>query len=304
MSDDDLDAEDKNRALDEFDQLVAGYGPTETETVAPGEIVNLFGGQATPRDHVDLGVAGSLRQRLQRIKDESPPRPITSYAPAAIALVAGTAIVTLTHRYDGPLIVQILLGITAAAVATALVLRSRITPLERELTAQIRAEQTAHKTITDRLRGTGWVLHADRLIPGTEQRIAFIATGPGGIICLPALPARTPGFRDDGIATFGGEPIAQDWITWRTAEAHRIIQTAIDTPHRDLHFQGPGLWFWLYPLPLTKHDRLPATISNVGTAAPAKAADIIASYPAIFGHQQVQALHHIVEQACKPAPTA
>jgi len=137
-------------------------------------------------------------------------------------------------------------GIAAAVVVQA---RYRPGPVEAELSTQIRREQHLAREL-DLLRPLGWTVLHDRLLPGTEHRMAHVLAGPGGLVVATVLPVAEP-LRRYGQRLYTGEVPLQEWFTTRWWEAW-TLQAAVTA--RLAHWPWRGL---AYPMALMPDDAVP-----------------------------------------------
>jgi len=74
----------------------------------------------------------------------------------------------------------LLAALTAAGAIAAGCARYRLGAVEAELAGQIARERRAAREL-DGLHGLGWAVLHDRLLPGTEHRLAHVLAGPAGL---------------------------------------------------------------------------------------------------------------------------
>lgn len=207
-----------------------------------------------PRDRVDRGVSGSLvqaraRERSQRVAERTPPSRDGRLYLAAVMIVGATA-GTIT---GGHLLAElsgmgaVLVASSAAFVfAAALFVIARFEPgeVERSLAGAIRRERRIAPRL-DALRGLGWVALHDRLLPGTEHRVAHILVGPAGIVIVSPAPSDAP-VRMSGQTAFAGATSLDEWFATRWWEAETVNTAMAEHLH---------LWSWTGPVfPLVAVD--------------------------------------------------
>ena len=92
------------------------------------------------------------------------------------------------------------------------------------MSAQITRERRAARQL-EALRGSGWTVLHDRLVPGTEHRVAHLLAGPAGIVVATVLPVAGP-VRMRGDALMTGDVPLTEWFGARWWEAERINAAA------------------------------------------------------------------------------
>lgn len=223
----------------------------------------------TAGDTTDRGPAGSLvqaraRERALRLADRPPAaRDWRLWLAAILAVLAVLAVVALAllsasgpalahARLAGPFLL-LLAGLAAAGAAAALCARYRVSELEADLSRQIDRERRAARQL-DTLRGLGWTVLHDRLVPGTEHRVAHVLAGPAGLIAATVLPVTGPvRLRGNALVT-GDQPLAE-WFATRWWEAERI-NAAMGERLPDWPWNGPIYPVALYPDDATAPARL------------------------------------------------
>ena len=172
------------------------------------------------RDAVDQGPAGSLvqaRERASALRSASRPADGRDWRLWVGGVLVMLALLLLASGGVGGLV----LGGLAAAVALALLYpRYRPGVFEAGLSRQIGGERRVAREL-EPLRGLGWTVLHDRVLPDTEHRLAHVLAGPGGVLVVSVLSAAGPLLhRDDALWT-GGEPLT-DWFAARWWEVNRL----------------------------------------------------------------------------------
>ena len=285
----------------------------------PGDPSLVPAAPAAPRPFVDLGVAGSLTQTRQRLRAArkqqlgpvlADPRTLLPALLLLAAAVYAVLVVAVDSAPGRPLVVVPLAVLIAAAATGWLVLRRGWPPEEWDLWRTEVAEEAAASGLRRSLQGTSWVLLHDRLLPGTEHRLPFVAVGPAGVAVLTILP-RGPymDFREQGFMA-ADEELTAAWLPTRLWEARLLLEALVRTPARDLVFRGP-----VFPLALVaylKRSRVPSgwsalppvQLQSLPIRNAAGAGRFLRSLPAPLSSPQVAALVALIDDLCPPAPTA
>lgn len=254
----------------------------------------------TPRSAADRGVAGSLVQARQRQratrKAAQPPLMRDWRAWCALVVASVVASATLLRiTMPGPL--RVALVVLAAAVAVALV-RARGGRAADGLGAQISSERMTAKHL-DLLTDRGWTVLHDRLLPGTEHRVAHLLAGPAGLVVATELPVTDPLRHVGGVLLSGNAPL-DAWFTTRWWEA-RQVNNAIAARLAGWPWTGPVYVVALVP---TFSSQTPATYRDVPIRTSADVARWISDLPAPLGRLAAAELAGELEAACPPAATA
>ena len=278
----------------------------------------------TPGARVDLGPAGSLIQaqgwlRTARISRRPAAQrdwrlwTAAALTAAAVALLAVGVGLLLAAVASGRLVgwvlglpVVLAGGLLGIAAVVGVQARYRRGPVEAELTVQIRREQRSAREL-DLLRLLGWTVLHDRLLPGTEHRMAHVLAGPGGLVVATVLPVAEPLRRYDQQLYTGQVPL-QEWFTTRWWEV-QTLQAAVTA--RLAHWPWQGL---AYPLALMPDDAVqPAGKVAPGTLRYPRAQDgvrirgsgtvraFVQALPASLGRLAAAELGAAVQAACPPA---
>ena len=211
-----------------------------------------------PRDGVDRGVAGSLvqlrdRERAGRLADRAPAaRDWHLYV--AAAMVAATAYVLVAGlRWLGPGGAPFLFLVSVPLLCGAgLVVMKRYEDgdVEKDVEGAIRRERYAAREL-EKLRGLGWAVLHDRLVPGTEHRLAHLLVGPAGVI-IASLPPNRDALRLADATLYAGATALDEWCNTRWWEAETLHAALV---------QGLADWPWkgpVFPLVLVDEERLAA----------------------------------------------
>lgn len=119
------------------------------------------------------------------------------------------------------------------------------------MSRQIDRERRAARQL-DTLRGLGWTVLHDRLVPGTEHRVALVLAGPAGLVAATVLPvAGSVRLRGSALVT-GDQPLAE-WFATRWWEAEHI-NAALSERLPDWPWNGP-----IYPVALYPDDTTPTS---------------------------------------------
>lgn len=273
---------------------------------------------AVSRPCVDLGVAGSLTQTRRQLTAERRARlgpvwsdPKTIVPSLLLIAAAGCAVLSVTVKAlpGNPwLVVPAAAAVIAVSVAWLWVRRGW-SAAERSLFRTEVAETQAATELGKALKGTSWVVLHDRLLPGTEHRVAFLAVGPAGVAILTLVPRGPYLVSSDGLRA-GEEELTASWLPTRTWETRSVLEALGRTPTRDLVFRGP-----VYPVGVVGYlsrKRIPSGWMAVPPlrlgVLPIRNApgtgQLLRSLPGPLGPVHVQALVDLVDDLCPPAPTA
>ncbi len=286
---------------------------------APGDPSLVPAAPAAPRPAVDLGVAGSLTQTRRRVRAArkaqlgpalADPRTLVPALLLITAVAYAVAVVAVESIPGRPWLVVPLAVLVAAAAAGWLALRRGWSAEEWDLWRTEVAEEAASRGLRRSFQGTPWVLLHDRLLPGTEHRLSFVAVGPAGVAVLTILP-RGPymDFRDQGFMA-ADEELTAAWLPTRLWEARLLLEALVRTPARDLVFRGP-----VFPLALVaylKRMRVPSgwsalppvQLQSLPIRNAVGAGRFLRSLPSPLSSSQVGALVALIDDLCPPAPTA
>lgn len=281
---------------EEFAGIIEGWDERKTADVAAAD----WHFHATePRAHVDLGVAGSLRQELTRARAETA-RPRWQLIALGASITAAGLIAAVLLRTQLPWWLSLCAGIVVATL-TVITVHRGLGPRIATLTRQITQEQRVAKILRAHLVGTGWAILPDRVLGDTEQRLAFIAVGPGGVVYLPPIPEGPYGV-SGGVFTVRGTPI-EEWLQWRQAEYRNLSTMLINHPHRDLTFTGPIWMRYLYIHPQPSGHPVPASsIDGIASRDASHTAETLLTLPRTHPTPaQTRALIDLVATACPPA---
>lgn len=278
----------------------------------------------SPRDKADRGPAGSLvqaraRERALRLADR--PTWGRDWRVWAAGALTVTALVLLAvagpqlaaSRLSGPFLL-LLAGAAAVAAAAALCARYRPGEVEADLSAQIARERRAARQL-EALRGAGWTVLHDRLVPNTEHRVAHLLAGPAGIVVATVLPVAGP-VRLRGDALMTGDVPLSEWFAARWWEAERI-NAAVGERLASWPWTGPIYPVVLFPddKPTRPRPRLtrgtpPATApafplvhAGIAIRATSRVRQWVTAMPAPLGRVAAAQLAAEVEAACPPAAT-
>lgn len=212
-----------------------------------------------PREGADRGVAGSLvqlreRERAQRLADRRPAaHDWRLYTAGVMVAGAATAAITGWRLLDTSATGLLLLVISVTTLAGALlVAMARYEPgdVERDVAGAVRREKYAAREL-EKLRGLGWTVMHDRLVPGTEHRLSHVLVGPAGIIIASVAPSRDA-LRLGGETLYAGATPLDEWFATRWWEAETL--NAATTEHLNAwSWQGP-----VFPLVIVDEQRFGA----------------------------------------------
>jgi len=278
----------------------------------------------TPGGRVDLGPAGSLIQargwlRTARISHRPAAQrdwrlwaaaALTAAAVALLALGVGLLSAAIASGqlvgWVLGLLVVLAGGLGGIGAVGAVQARYRRGPVEAELGTQIRREQRSAREL-DLLRPLGWTVLHDRLLPGTEHRMAHVLAGPGGLVVATVLPVTEP-LRRYGQQLYTGEVPLQEWFSTRWWEVG-TLQAAVTA--RLAHWPWQGL---AYPIALMPADavqpagkvapgmlRYPDAQDGVRIRGSGTIRAFVQALPASLGRLAAAELGAAVQAACPPA---
>lgn len=279
-------------------------------------------GEPTP-ERVDLGPAGSIRQQLRSAR----PRfsswhlvtgivglgILTAVAMAAVAAVAGE-----------PWTVAVAVGIGLLLAAVCVVLAPRLRHPLTWLVEQAHREEIAARALAP-LERAGWRVFHDRLLPGTEHRVAHLACGPTGVAVLTPLPngehvysVEPPPLHDsadgahlpDAVLQLGAlsEPEVQ-WQDTRTWEAQAVARSLEDAL-QDIVWSGPVFRVWIAVGSTHRWDRVRGRgrqgisaryVDGFIVTDPANLPRSLTEFPATLGPEQIRYLGDVMERTFVPA---
>ena len=274
----------------------------------------------SPRDAVDRGPAGSLiqardRERAQRRAGQPPAiRDWHIWVGGAVALMAGALItraVPLFAEKDIVGAILMLAGVAVALIAAIVVWgRYELGGVEADLTRQITRERAAARQL-DTLQSLGWTVLHDRLVPGTEHRVAHVLAGPAGLVVATVLPLTGP-LHMRGQALMSGDAPLGDWFATRWWEANQI-EAAMGKRLQAWKWTGPTYPVVLLPgdesagFRLSLPSRTPAWFPVVHARVTIRATGLVrqwvTSLPAPLGRLAAAQLAAALEAACPPAGT-
>lgn len=200
-----------------FEELVEHF----TEPTSPPAIrADLSFPEYVPRLHEDLGVAGSLKQRLARLPKRRDRFWVMGAGVAFVLLgLLLAALAFQGHEWGGGFGTLLVV----AGAATVYVGHTRLRELRTEaLRAQIKAEEELISTLESSLPDT-WHVLPDRLLPGTETRLPAILVGPRGIV-LVQLALDGP-YRET----------AEGWVGPNDSNADRLVEEFWDCMLQMMH---------------------------------------------------------------------
>jgi hypothetical protein len=275
----------------------------------------------SPRDSVDLGPAGSLvqardRERAVRLAG----RPAVSRdrrvgLGCALVIVAGVLVaLAVPHLAEVSVVGPLLLMTAGLAALVAVVVvcgRYQLGVVEADLSRQITRERAAACEL-DALRSLGWTVLHDRLVPGTEHRVAHVLAGPAGLIVATVVPV-VGQLRMQGKALMtGGDISLEDWFATRWWEANQI-EVAMGKRLKTWQWTGPTYPVALFPgeestgLRMSLPNRSPAWFplahAEVSIRPTARVRQWATSLPAPLGRLASAQLAAALEAACLPAGT-
>jgi hypothetical protein len=274
----------------------------------------------SPRDAVDRGPAGSLiqardRERAQR-RAGLPPAVRDWHvwvgcaaAGVAVAQIAFAIPLFSEKNVAGPLLV--LSGMAAAMIA-AIVVWGRYLPggVEADLSRQITRERAAAREL-DTLQSLGWTVLHDRLVPGTEHRVAHVLAGPAGLIVATVLPLTGPLHMRSKVLMSGDVPL-DSWFATRWWEVN-TIEAEMGRRLTAWTWTGPTYPVVLFPGDESAGFRLPLPNKTPAWFPPAHARTTIratgrvrewaTALPAPLGRLAAAQLAGALEAACVPAGT-
>ncbi|PPK98174.1 hypothetical protein CLV92_102327 [Kineococcus xinjiangensis] len=266
-----------------------------------------------PRKRRDGGPAGSLeqareRERALRAAERGPAQRDPRTWVAAALLVAAVVALLLGGALLGPALCLAALLAAAAVIAP----RYRRGAADRALTAQIRRERHTARALEE-LRGHGWTVLHDRLVPGTEHRVAHVLAGPAGVVVATPLPVHGP-VHQRGDALMTGDVILTEWFGARWWEVEQI--------NEELAQRLSG-WPWkgpIYPVVLVSPEsrgllarlrrepavpaRFPFAYRDVALRSTDRVRHWVTAMPAPLGQLAVAELTSELADACPPAATA
>jgi hypothetical protein len=280
----------------------------------------------TRRQSVDLGPAGSLiqardRERVARIsRQPAVARDWRIWLGGGLTAVALALVVVCVRQWPATASsvpdLMVLMSLTALAAVCAIgsvSARFWLGQVEGDLARQITRERNAAREL-DLLRSLGWTVLHDRLVPGTEHRVAHVLAGPAGLMVATVLPVAGP-IQHRGSALMTGDVPLGEWFAARWWEAEHI-NDAMAVRLGDWPWTGP-----IYPVALLPDDRslrprlsrqdvptpgmngVPPAYSGVAIRATGRVRQWATAMPAPLGRLASAQLAAALEAACLPAGT-
>lgn len=180
-------------------------------------------------------------------------------------------------------------------------------PAEGRLKVTIGAEEALGRRL-EPLRGYGWTVLADRLVPGTEARIPFILVGPAGVVVVNPAPASGPWALVDGFVFLRGRRLG-GWMSTRLWEA-RMVQNALAAVAVDLDWDGPTRMVVAVPpatgtfrrtVPTDSVPKHPYAVDGIPFVSYHHVLDHVLDYPAPLPREVAAHLAYMLEEVCPPA---
>lgn len=253
----------------------------------------------------DAGPAGSLvqaRARARALREANQPpwrrdRRVQLLAAACAVLVAWWVVLLIGGV--GPVRVLVTLALLALVVVGAVRAgaRRRASALEVNLTRQIKS---AHVTATalEEITASGWVVLHDRLLTGTEHRLAHVLAGPIGVVLVTEMPEHGPLRLSANGALFSGDVLLSDWLDtrWWEAEYLQIILTG-----ELAHWPWNGAVTPVLLAPDNLAVPLPPVIAGATVRTRAQLAPWLATLPQPLSRLAVAHLAETLREVCEPA---
>jgi len=275
---------------------------------------------APTRDGVDLGVAGSLIQARERVRDQRRQQLGPLYRDrmtviAALILLACAVVLGLFVgglRVPGPGAFTVIVGgaLLAGIMGAGWILAVRHGPTtaERTLSATIAAEQRAARELTAALSGSSWMLLHDRRLPGSEHRVPFIAVGPAGVALIAIVPAGPYLILAPSGVKAGEDELAFGWLPARVWEARYLMRQLYNIGSGNWRFTGPVIpiaaeGFPRAPkIPAGWSAQPPYRIDQYQIRRPTILAQYLTYLPRIFAPAHVELLARLIDEDCPAAP--
>jgi hypothetical protein len=254
----------------------------------------LLGGPSSPR--ADRGVAGSLRQELDRIRGLDPNRRRRPYyvagyvlaAAASIAISLGGLIADRTALY----VIGLLMCLVVAASLPIVTPRLFGASEEHRLCHQISKEKLLSKVLDD-FTVQGWHVLHDRLVPDSAHRIPFLLVGGAGIFPVSIIEDPEPlMWNPDQDIVYTAKRGLVRWFQTRAWERDQLARGI-----------GGGVVVWPIAVHMPpKPVGLPVITSRgVALTNPATIGSWIRDHANTLSREQVALLAAQVEVLCPPA---
>lgn len=304
------------------DSSTPSSGEDDFEWCAPGTV----GPRTTNNDQRprrDLGAGGSLLADADRARHlRLSMQPVWS-TPRTLAVGAGTACligIALVASAAAPLgIAGGILALCVCLVLAASAVRQRLVHSDSELRLQQRAriEQRLAAEL-DTLRSSGWALLHDRVLPGSNHRVAHLAIGPAGVCVMTPLPAGAlsiVGHEIDGEdlrQLYAGSLHLGPWLSARQWEVEQL-EPAIAGAMQDTVWEGPTIPMAVQvPAPSWRDQLWPRRLNQEVPDMPyewqgillspiAAVTSLLHGLPAPLSRTEVAELEGTVAQLCPPA---
>lgn len=261
----------------------------------------------------EAGPAGSLLQARARARAlrEARQTPWRHDRRVQLLAAAGAALmcwwVVLLLNGVGPLQVLITLALLALTVAAAVRVAGirRPSALEEDLTQAINA---AHATATAlvELTASGWVVLHDRLLTGTEHRLAHILVGPIGVVLVTEIPEPRRGHGPVRLAPNGvlhsGDVVLADWLDTRWWEAD-YLQIILTQELAHWPWNGAVIPVLVTPGPASSSAALPLppVIAGATVRTASQLVPWLGTLPQPLSRLAVAHLAETLREQCEPA---
>ncbi|WP_380162701.1 hypothetical protein [Kineococcus sp. R86509] len=254
---------------------------------------------------IEAGPAGSLvqaraRARALREAAHGPwrrDRRVRMLAVAIAALISWLAVLLINGSGAlETLVAIVLLGLVVAAAVSVLTHR-QVSALEADLTRQIEATH-ATATALDELTAAGWVVLHDRLLTGTEHRLAHVLVGPIGVVLVTEMPEHGPlRLLPNGVLV-SGDVVLTDWLDtrWWEADYLQIILT-----QELAHWPWNGAVIPVLIAPNSTSFPLPPVIANATVRTTTQLVPWLSTLPQPLSRLAVAHLAETLREQCEPA---
>lgn len=253
----------------------------------------------------EAGPAGSLLQARARARAlrEARQKPWRRDRRVQLLALAGAALVcwwgVLLVDGVGPLQVLITLVLLAVTVAAAVRVAGSRRPsaLEVDLSRQInRTHATA--TALDELTASGWVVLHDRLLTGTEHRLAHVLAAPIGVVLVTEIPEHGPLRLAPNGVLHSGDVVLADWLDtrWWEADYLQIILT-----QELAHWPWNGAVIPVLVAPDSAALPLPPVIAGATVRTASQLVPWLGTLPQPLSRLAVAHLAETLREQCEPA---